>query len=339
MKTNIMVLLVGLLGIGAFIGFCSYVTTVSGTGGAKESAAGINPEAGKEIFFGEGQCSTCHSVGGEGSANRCPNQGNVMVRIAIGGVDSTGKSSGEASRIKEREEQTGKKFTSLDYLVESIVDPQAYIVGGFGKIMPKVFEPPILLSREKILAVLTYMQTLGGDEILEANIDAVVAMKDRIPEAKGIKEKPWEPPLPVDLVAGESLFFDEKREASCVKCHTLGGKGGKVGPELTGIGAVQRAEYFIESILQPSDVIVGGFETTSIMDVDYVMYSGVIQKEDEELIELAVDEGGTIEIVEIYKDEIEERKKDPISMMPGNFNEMLNVQELYDIVSFLINQK
>jgi hypothetical protein len=75
------------------------------------------------------------------------------------------------------------------------------------------------------------------------------------------------------------------------------------------------------------------------MDVDYVMYSGIIQKEDEELIELAVDEGGTIEIVEIYKDEIEEMKKDSISMMPGNFNEMLNVQELYDIVAFLASQK
>ena len=339
MKTNLMVLLVGLLGIGAFMGFCSYVTTVSGTGGAKESAAGINPEAGKEIFFGEGMCSTCHSVGGEGSANRCPNQGNVMVRIAIGGVDSTGKSSGEVSRIKEREEQTGKKYTVMDYLVESIVDPQAYIVEGFGKIMPKVFEPPILLSREKILAVLTYLQTLGGDEILEEDVDAVVAMKDRIPEAKGSREKPWEPPLPVDLVAGESLFFDEERDASCVKCHILGGKGGKVGPELTGIGAVQRPEYFIESILKPSEVIVGGFETTSIMTEDYVMYSGIVQKEDDEVIELAVDEGGTIEIVEIFKDEIEERKKDPISMMPANFNEMLNVQELYDIVAFLASQK
>jgi putative heme-binding domain-containing protein len=219
------------------------------------------------------------------------------------------------------------------------VDPQAYIVEGFGKIMPKVYEPPILLSREKILAVLTYLQTLGGDEILEADIDAVVAMKDGIPEAKKGKVKPWEPPLPVDLVAGESLFFNEERDASCVKCHTLGGKGGKVGPELTGIGAVQRPEYFIESILQPSEVIVGGFETTSIMTEDYVMYSGIVQKEDDEIIEMAVDEGGEIEIVEIYKDEIEERKKDPISMMPANFNEMLNVQELYDIVEFLANQK
>ncbi len=81
MKTKIKGLFVGLLAIGAFIGFCSYVTTVSGTGGAKESAAGINPEAGKEIFFGEGQCSTCHSVGGEGSANRCPNQCVLMVRV------------------------------------------------------------------------------------------------------------------------------------------------------------------------------------------------------------------------------------------------------------------
>ncbi len=75
------------------------------------------------------------------------------------------------------------------------------------------------------------------------------------------------------------------------------------------------------------------------MDVDYVMYSGIVQKEDDEIVELAVDEGGTIEIVEVYKEDIEERKKDPISMMPANFKEMLNVQELYNIVAFLSNQK
>jgi putative heme-binding domain-containing protein len=325
LKNNLNILGFGLFILVSFTLACSYITMVSGTGGKKEAAAGINPEAGKEIFFGDGQCGTCHSVGGEGSANRCPNQGDLMVRVM--------------ERILERKEQTGKDYTPLDYLVESIVDPSAYIVEGFGKIMPKVFEPPILLSQEKILAVLTYLQTLGGDEILEANIDAVVAMKDKVPEAKGSKEKPWEPPLPVDLVAGENLFFNAEGPAACVKCHTMGGKGGKVGPVLTGIGAVQRPEYFIESILQPSVVIVGGFETTSIMDVDYVMYSGIVQKEDDEIVELAVDEGGTIEIVEIYKDEIEERKKDPISMMPANFNEMLNVQQLYNIVSFLSNQK
>jgi hypothetical protein len=69
------------------------------------------------------------------------------------------------------------------------------------------------------------------------------------------------------------------------------------------------------------------------------MYSGIVQKEDDEIVELAVDEGGTIEIVEVYKEDIEERKKDPISMMPANFNEMLNVQQLYNIVAFLSNQK
>ncbi|ODS30625.1 MAG: putative heme protein [Candidatus Scalindua rubra] len=338
MGSNIKVMIVGTIGILLFVGFCSYVTTVSGTGGGGgEVAAGINPEAGKEIFFGDGQCSTCHSVGGEGSANRCPNQGTLMVRVTEDRKIQFNEKG--ISRLKEREQQTGKKYSSLDYLVESIVDPQAYIVEGFGKIMPKVFEPPIVLSQEKILAVITYLQTLGGDEILEADINAVVAMKDRIPKAKKGKVKPWEPPLPVDIAAGESLFFDKSREASCVKCHTMDGKGGKVGPELTGIGAVQRPEYFVESLLKPSEVIVGGFETTSIMDVDYVMYSGIVQNEDEEVVELAVDEGGKLEIVEIFKEDIEERKKDPISMMPGNFNEMLNVQELYNVVAFLASKK
>jgi len=325
LKNNLNILGFGAFVLVSFALACAYITMVSGAGGKKEGAAGINPEAGKEVFFGDGLCSTCHSVGGEGSANRCPNQGDLMVRMA--------------KRLVDRKEQTGKDFTALDYLVESIVDPSAYIVEGFGNIMPKVFEPPILLSQEKILAVISYMQTLGGDEILEANIEAVAAVKDRIPESKGSKEKPWEPPLPVDLVAGENLFFNEGGAAGCVKCHTLGGKGGKVGPELTGIGAVQRPEYFIESILKPSALIVGGYETMYLITNDGMAYNGIVQSQSEEEVVLVVDEEGEMVEYVFYPDEIEQMQKQDISIMPANFNEMLNVQQLYNLVAFLANQK
>ncbi len=325
LKNNINILGFGAFVLVSFALACAYITMVSGAGGKKEGAAGINPEAGKEVFFGDGLCSTCHSVGGEGSATRCPNQGDLMVRMA--------------KRLIDRKEQTGKDHTALDYLVESIVDPAAYIVEGFGDIMPKVFEPPILLSQEKILAVIAYMQTLGGDEILEANIEAVAAMKDRIPESKGSKEKPWEPPLPVDLAAGEDLFFNEEGPAACVKCHTLGGKGGKVGPVLTGIGAVQRPEYFIESILKPSETIVGGYETMYMILKDGMAYNGIVQSQSEEEVVLVVDEEGEMVEYVFYPDEIEQMQKQDISIMPANFNEMLNVQELYNIVAFLSNQK
>ena len=204
--------------------------------------------------------------------------------------------------------------------------------------MPQVFKPPINLSKDKILAVLAYLQSLGGEE----DIAAIMKYKDMIPDnaAGGEEVKPWEAPLPTNAIAGEKLFFDMNGPAGCVKCHTIMNKGAKVCPDLTGIGAVQLPEYFVESILQPSAVIVNGYETVYLVDTDGVPYSGIIKRDTDEEIDLAVDEGGSeISIYTIPKDEIDEMQKQDVSMMPGNFAEMLSSQQLYDIVTFLISQK
>lgn len=305
--------------LGSFVGICNYVTQVSGGGGSGGAdTGGISAEVGKEIYFGDGQCSTCHKVGGEGSATRCPDHEGVF-----------------ATAIK-RMEETGDT-SPMEYLVRSIVEPQAYIVKGYGKIMPKVFDPPIMLSREKILAVLAYLQSLGGEE----DIDAVMKFKDMIPEGgKGEQEKPWVPPIVADAAAGEKLFFDTNGPAGCVKCHTIMNRGNTVCPNLNGIGAVQKPEYFVESVLQPSAVIVNGYETVLLEDTYGVIYSGIIKRDTEDEIDIAVDEGGAeISIITIPKDEIEQMAKQEVSMMPGNFSEMLSTKQLYDIVTFLISQK
>jgi len=322
-KSFLLIIAFFALVLGLFIGICYYVTNLSGGGGhgGGGDTGGISAEVGKEIYFGDGQCGTCHKVGGEGSATRCPDHEGVFATAF------------------ERMKETGDK-SPMEYLVNSIVDPQAYIVKGFGKIMPKVYNPPIMLSQEKILAVLAYLQSLGGEE----DIDAIMQFKDMIPEAGGgeggVEIKPWAPPLPADPVAGEKLFFDINGPAGCVKCHTIMNKGAKVCPDLTGIGAVQLPEYFVESILQPSAVIVNGFETVYLVDIDGVPYSGIIKRDTETELDLAVDEGGSeITVYTFGKDEIEEMAKQDVSMMPGNFSEMLSAKQLYDIVSFLVSQK
>ena len=317
-KSFLFIMLFGVIVLGLFVAICNYVTKVSGGGGGGGDTGGISAEVGKEIYFGDGQCSTCHKVGGEGSATRCPDHEDLF-NTAIQRMKETGDSS------------------PMEYLVKSIVEPQEYIVKGYGKIMPKVFNPPIMLSREKILAVLAYLQSLGGEE----DIDSIMKFKDMIPEGgSGEDIKPWEPPIVADAQAGEKLFFDINGPAGCVKCHTIMNKGNTVCPNLNGIGAVQKPEYFVESILEPSAEIVSGYETVYLVDIYGVPYSGIIKRDTEDEIDLAVDEGGSeISLFTIPKEEIEEMQKQDVSMMPGNFAEMLSTKQLYDIVSFLISQK
>jgi putative heme-binding domain-containing protein len=310
---NAVIFTAAVLGFFAYV--CVYVTNLSGGGGGG-GATGVNPEAGEAIYWGDGQCHTCHSIGTSGSATRGPDQ------------------EGLASRAEERAKETGLS-SGLEYMVESIVNPSSHVVEGYDDIMPKVFAPPIMLGREKILAVLSYMQTLGG----ESDIDAVLKFKDRIPDASKTKVVPWVPPIEVDPKEGELIFFDDTRDVTCSKCHVLNGKGSKVGPDLTGIGAVQTPQYLIESVLKPSVVIVKGFETMYLVTNDGMAYNGLLVSQDEEEVVLMVDEEGVMEEYVFYPDEIAQMQKQDVSIMPGNLSEMLTTKEFYGIISFLLSQK
>ena len=302
--------------LGFFVFVCMYVTGLSGGGGGGGGATGINPEAGEAIYWGDGQCHTCHSIGTSGSATRGPNQ------------------EGLAARAEERAKEAGLS-SGLEYLVESIVDPSAFVVEGYDNIMPKVYDAPIMLGREQIQAVLTYLQTLGG----EPNIEAVAKYAEKIPEASGDAVAPWVPPIDVDIKEGELVFFDESRGVTCSKCHVLNGKGSKVGPDLTGIGAVQTPQYLIESVLKPSEIIVKGFETMYLMTNDGMAYNGLLVSQDEDEVVLMVDEDGAKEEYVFYPDEIAQMQKQDVSIMPGNFQDMLTTKEFYGVILFLLSQK
>jgi len=71
--------------LAAFVYVGQVVTDIAGGGVASAVAEGVSPEAGEAIFFGKGKCSTCHSVGDEGSAIRCPNLGenNIAALLSL----------------------------------------------------------------------------------------------------------------------------------------------------------------------------------------------------------------------------------------------------------------
>jgi putative heme-binding domain-containing protein len=314
-KTMLKIVAFGVAVIGFYMYITVYVTGLSGTGGGG-TATGVSAEAGEQIFWGDGQCSTCHKIGSSGSATRGPDQ------------------EGLAERAEERAKELGLS-SGLEYLVESIIDPEKYVVEGFDKIMPRVYDPPIMLSREKILAVLAYLQSLGG----EPDLDAIMKFKDKIPEASKTKVKPWVPPLAVTAEEGEQVFFDESLDVTCGKCHMVNGKGQKVGPELTGIGAIQTPQYFVESILEPSAVIVKGYETVFVITADGIPYNGLIKSDTEEELTLILEESGSVEEVVIPKDEIEDMKKQEVSIMHGNIGELLSVRQFYAVIEYLRSLK
>src|SRR6202045_1966784 len=66
---------------------------------------------------------------------------------------------------------------------------------------------------------------------------------------------------------GKQLFYGE---ANCSLCHTVAGKGGRVGPELTAVGGSRTREAIIDSVRNPSRRLAGGLtESTKKFPQEY----------------------------------------------------------------------
>jgi len=97
-------------------------------------------KVGQEIMNGKGLCFTCHTLGKTEGPFRFPD---------LSGVDA---------RAKMRK----PGYSDVDYFAETIYEPNAFIVPGFNPGMPVINKPPIGLTDQEILCVISYLQTLGG---------------------------------------------------------------------------------------------------------------------------------------------------------------------------------
>ncbi len=133
---------------------------------------------------------------------------------------------------------------------------------------------------------------------------------------------------------GKELFFSEK--AKCSACHQINGKGTAVGPDLSNIGANRAARDLLESIIFPSATIVRDYGSFNVVLADGRVLTGLIAREDDEVLELQL-QGGKIE--RIAQDEIEEIVPNTVSIMPNGLEKTLSEQELADVIAYLVTLK
>ncbi len=233
--------------VAAFVYLCNAIPQIKSEPVAAEMRIGESPEelvaAGKRTFMSDrAQCITCHSLGEDPKA-RCPNQ------------------EGLGERAPNRKPGLG----AAEYLVESVYNPNAFVVPGYPKNqMTPANKPPIALSHDEILAVIAFLNTLGGNTDVEF-ISRVKTAQE--PWRKGLltPEERMEgaklPILPGDVDRGRDLFD----QWGCIQCHRVRTDGSDIGPDLNAIGASQTAEYILESILDPNAVIVRGYKPTIVM--------------------------------------------------------------------------
>ncbi len=329
-----------LIVLAVYIYIAEVITEISGQAHRGTVAAGVGAEQGREIFFGKGKCSTCHSLGNEGSAIRCPNLG--VVEGAKPPFDRPIIQRAEL-RVAEIEKKTGKKMLPIEYIIQSHYDPGAYVVEGFKNEMPVIWKPPIGLSADEEISVDAFLMSQGGELDMSAitNSPILAQMKAGIKTLEGeggggkVGFKPY---LKGDVAKGAEIFFSPSSATPCAKCHTakdVAGvvRGGKVGPELTNVAGSRTPEYIVESVMDPSAVIVSGFEGVTITTKDDEYLTGMKKGEDATSVDLMIDTG---EVIKVPKSNITEVIPEKISTMPGNFREVLTMEQFHDLLAYLL---
>ena len=172
--------------------------------------------------------------------------------------------------------------------------------------------PNLGLNNEECQAITAFLSSLRG---------------------KGIR-KVWQDYLKKsgDPEKGQQLFFDAEGKANCGKCHTVNGRGGKVGPALSFVGTSRTQAFLLESILKPKAVITTGYSSILILTKKGKFITGVKVNEDDSSIDLMNKEGNKLHI---SKSEIKKFKTQKISIMPGNFKDILTADEVRHLLAYL----
>ena len=135
--------------------------------------------------------------------------------------------------------------------------------------------------------------------------------------------------------AGRRVFF-HPNGPGCYKCHAIEGRGGKIGPDLSTIGAASSREKLIESIRKPSQEVAPQFTTWLMISTEGKSYTGMIVHENKGDTVLGLKDGTT---VDLKTEHVEERSPQKTSIMPDKLEEQMTEREFEDLLMFLQSLK
>jgi cytochrome c oxidase cbb3-type subunit III len=148
--------------------------------------------------------------------------------------------------------------------------------------------------------------------------------------------------VPGDIANGERLFWSKGK---CGQCHTVGARGGRLGPDLTEIGTRRGPQHLRQSLLNPEAEVPDTFTAYRrvIFMPDNFLQVRVVTQDGRRITGVRVNEDAfTIQIRDasdrLYsfrKDELRELHKDWGKSPMPSYRGVLSDAEMQDVIAYL----
>ena len=112
----------------------------------------------------------------------------------------------------------------------------------------------------------------------------------------------------------------------------MGSEGGRIGPDLTGIGSRFSRIHLIESILEPSRTVAPSYTTIVVALQDGKVMTGIRVSESDKMLVIGDNQG---KLHEIAVANVEEIATQTVSTMPEGLEKKLTDREFTDLLAFL----
>lgn len=180
-----------------------------------------------------------------------------------------------------------------------------------------------------------YNKVSGADLLTSSGNDIV---SDYAPKGPGRNWKVDNAVAVVDSGLASRSFDTGKKIYSailCSRCHSMGGQGGDIGPDLTQLGTRFSNKDIMEAIIYPDKAVSDQYASTIFTLKNGQSVVGRLVNEDKTSYSISQNPFAQDQLRKIAKKEVASRKYSTVSiMLPGLING-LNGDELKDLVAYL----
>lgn len=150
----------------------------------------------------------------------------------------------------------------------------------------------------------------------QAQIDALVAF------VHALRAPAADHPAEGDAAAGEGYFFGDGK---CSGCHTVNGRGGRLGPDLSNIGRERRLAQITQALRNPGAGAAPGYRLVTVRLRAGETLRGLVKNESNYDLQLQTLDG---QLHLLDREQIAEETREPTPLMPpakGTDEEMRNL--------------